>query len=51
MKSVQCLDHNIEFQLPSTEEEFLSGVFHEEVEAISEHHQRCPKCRFQEVRN
>ena len=51
MKSVQCLEHDIEFQLPSTEEEFLSGTLHEQVEDICEHHERYPKCRFQEVKN
>ena len=51
MKSIQCLEHNIEFQLPTTEEEFLSGTLHQQVEDICEHHERYPKCRFGEVQN
>jgi hypothetical protein len=49
MKSIQCLDHNIEFQLPTTEEEFLLGTLHEPIEDICEHHERYSKYRFQEI--
>ena len=51
MKSIQCLEHDIEFQLPTTEEEFLSGTLHQQVEDICEHSERYPKCRFQEIEN
>jgi len=51
MKQVICQTHKIEFQLPTTEEEFLSGTLHIEVENLSEHHERYPKCRFQEIKN
>ena len=51
MQTIQCLEHNIEFQLPTTEEEFLSGTLHQQVEDICEHSERYPKCRFQEIQN
>jgi hypothetical protein len=51
MKQIQCTKHKTEFQLPTTEEEFLSGTLHEQVEDICEHHERYPKCRFQEIEN
>ena len=51
MKQIQCTKHKIEFQLPTTEEEFLSGTLHEQVEDICEHSERYPKCRFQEIEN
>ena len=51
MRMLECKTHKIEFQLPSTEEEFLSGCLHEQVECLCEHTERYPKCRFQEARN
>jgi len=51
VKQVICQKHKTEFQLPTTEEEFLSGTLHEQVEDICEHHERYPKCRFQEIEN
>jgi len=51
MKLMYCVTHKIEFQLPTTEEEFLSGTLHGYVEDICEHHERYPKCRFQEMEN
>jgi hypothetical protein len=51
MQTIQCKIHKKEFQLPTTEEEFLSGSLHDDVEALYEHHERYPKCRFLEVRN
>ena len=51
MKQIQCTKHKTEFQLPTTEEEFLSGTLHDQVEDICEHSERYPKCRFQEIEN
>ena len=51
MKQIQCTKHKTEFQLPTTEEEFLSGTLHQQVEDICEHSERYPKCRFQEIQN
>ena len=51
MLQVKCKQHDVEFQLPSTEEEFLLGSLHEQVECLSEHSEKYPKCKFQEIRN
>jgi hypothetical protein len=51
MKQLICQKHKIEFQLPTTEEEFLSGSMHDQIEAIWEHAEKSPQCKFQEVQN
>jgi hypothetical protein len=51
MKQIQCTKHKIEFQLPTTEEEFLSGNLHDQIEAIWEHSEKSPKCKFLEIQN
>ena len=51
MQQYICKIHKIEFQLPTTEEEFVSGSLHENVEFLCEHHEKYPKCRFEEIRN
>ena len=51
MLQVQCKIHKIEFQLPSTEEEFVSGQLHDQIEAIWEHTEKSPQCKFKEVIN
>jgi len=48
MKKVQCKIHKIEFQLPTTEDEFLSCRFHDQIEAIWEHAGNS-KCRFEVI--
>ncbi len=51
MNTIYCTKHKTEFQLPTTEDEFLSGTLHQQVEDICEHSERYPKCKFEEVRN
>ena len=51
MKQIQCTKHKTEFQLPTTEEEFLSGNLHDQIEAIWEHSEKSPKCKFLEIQN
>ena len=51
MKQVICQKHKIQFQSPSTDEELLSGQFHDEIESLSEHAERYPNCRFWEDKN
>lgn len=51
MKLIKCQIHFEEFRLPTTEEEFVSGNLHGQIEHLSEHHERFPKCRFEEVKN
>jgi hypothetical protein len=51
MYKVKCKKHKVEFQLPTVEEEYVSGLLHGDVELLSRHHERYPKCRFEEIRN
>ena len=51
MKSIQCLKHKIKFQLPTTDEEFLLGHLHDQIEAIWKHAEKSPQCKFQEIQN
>lgn len=51
MYKVQCKKHKIEFQLPTVEEEYVSGSFHDDIELLCSHHERYPKCRFEEIKN
>lgn len=49
MKKIICIEHSIEFQLPTTEEEFLSGKLHEEIIRIQSHIGDYPDCRLEKV--
>ena len=51
MQTVKCKKHKIEFQLPTVEEEYVSGSFHDDIELLCSHHERYPKCRFEEIKN
>ena len=46
MKKIMCVKHKIEFQLPTTEEEFLSGKLHDETIRIQEHSEDFPQCKM-----
>jgi len=46
MISVKCRIHNQEFRLPSTEEELISGRFHDDVEHLQVHHEKNPNCKL-----
>ncbi len=46
MEIVRCVKHSIEFQLPTTEEEFLSGKLHDEVLRIQLHNEDYPQCKM-----
>ncbi len=46
MKIVKCTKHKIEFQLPTTEEEFLSGKLHDETIRIQLHSEDYPQCKL-----
>jgi len=50
MRTLQCLVHDETFQLPITDEEFLSGKMHEEVEKIQAHIEKNPSCKIKEVK-
>ncbi len=51
MNTIYCTKHKTEFQLPTTEEEFVSGHLHDQIEAIWEHSEINPQCRFKEIQN
>ena len=44
MRKIRCVGHGIEFQIPTTEEEFLSGKLHEDVIHIQKHIEDFPQC-------
>ncbi len=46
MKKIRCIVHSIEFQLPTTEEEFLLGKLHDEVLRIQLHNEDYPQCKM-----
>ncbi len=46
MKKIRCIVHSIEFQLPTTEEEFLLGKLHDEVLRIQSHIEDYPQCEM-----
>ena len=50
MKTLQCLVHDETFQLPITDDEFLSGKLHEEVERIQSHVDENEDCKIREVK-
>jgi len=49
MKKFKCNIHGIVAQIPTTDDEFLHGKFHQDVEKCHNHHEEFPKCRFEEV--
>lgn len=49
MRIVECKEHGERFVLPTREQEFLSGKYHEAVEKCHSHHELNPNCRFEEV--
>ncbi len=46
MKIVKCSIHNVEFQLPTTEEEYLSGELHNETIRIQTHSEDNHQCKM-----
>ena len=50
MKKLQCLAHHETFQIPITDEEFLSGKLHGDVEKIQAHIEKNPSCKIREVK-
>lgn len=46
MQLVRCLIHDLEFQLPTTDEEFVSGKLHSEVEICQDHILNNPSCKL-----
>jgi predicted house-cleaning noncanonical NTP pyrophosphatase (MazG superfamily) len=49
MQLVECSEHNIKFKIPNSDEEYLNGKLHEEVEKLCEHKELHKTCKFIEV--
>ena len=43
---IRCNIHNVNYRLPETNEEFLSGKFHDDVIGIQDHIEQFPNCVF-----
>ena len=50
MKRFQCNNHGIVIHIPTIEQEFLLGKYHQDVEKCSEHNNQFPNCKFFEIR-
>lgn len=48
MKIVKCNKHKVEFAIPTTDEEFVSGQWHEDVMYIQTHIENFPQCKLKE---
>lgn len=46
MQNVFCLKHKEEFSIPTKDEEFESGVYHENIELCLKHYEKNPSCKF-----
>lgn len=46
LKLVTCVIHNVEFLVPTTEDEFFSGELHEDVIRIQTHNEDFPRCKI-----
>ena len=46
MDTVQCVTHNIEFKIPVTEKEYISGEFHHVVINLEKHIEMKKDCKF-----
>jgi len=49
MRIIQCNNHKIKFFIPTEEQEFLSGKYHDDVNGCHLHHEEFPSCVFEEV--
>ena len=49
MRTVQCNSHQVLFRLPTSDEEFISGSFHKDVERIQIHVLENIDCKIEEV--
>lgn len=49
MKRFKCNIHSTVILIPSTENEFLLGKYHQDVEKCCDHYEKFPDCIFEEV--
>jgi len=49
MKRVKCTKHGEIFQIPTKENEFLFGKYHNEIKRCKLHYENHPSCKFFEI--
>lgn len=49
MKKFKCNIHDIVVQIPTSDDEFLCGKFHQDIEKCCDHHEEFRECVFEEV--
>ena len=49
MQKVRCVIHEDEFVLPTKDNEYYSGKFHDDVESLCKHREIHGICKFEEV--
>jgi len=47
MQQIACKKHSLLLTIPITNEEFLSGKYHQDIERCQLHHKQYPECRFE----
>ena len=50
MQKVRCIIHSVEFVIPTNDEEYSSGKFHDYVESLSIHTEQFDHCDFEEIK-
>ena len=50
MRKLRCLVHYYTFRIPITDEEFISGELHEDIERIQAHIEENHNCKIKEVK-
>lgn len=49
MKRVKCTKHGEIFQIPTEDNEFLFGKYHDDIERCKLHYENYPSCKFGEI--
>lgn len=49
MNRFKCQIHSVLVTIPDTDDEFLNGRYHQDVELCKIHHENFPECIFEEV--
>lgn len=51
MQTLQCKLHKILFKIPTNDQEFSTGILHNEIERLCEHKERYSSCTFENITN
>ena len=49
MEKFKCKIHTIIILIPSTDDEFLRGKYHDNIVKCHKHHEEFPHCRFEKI--